>query len=128
MALSLRTIILIRDRRQFTPKREEGHVKTKGRDGSEGTRYVDSHPKAPTAGGGMKITPTPSSRACRGCIAGLTPGFQASALLSCQKVLSILFLSRQFVVICYCSLRKLLSLDLPSSSHFLPYNLPRSKY
>lgn len=51
------TSILIRDRRQFTPRREGGHVKTKGRDGSdEDTRYADNHPKAPTAGGGIKTT------------------------------------------------------------------------
>lgn len=59
MALSTRTSILIRDRIQFTPRREEGHLKTKGRDGSdEDTRYADSHPKAPTARGGLKNNPT----------------------------------------------------------------------
>lgn len=124
MALSPRTNILIRDRIQFTPRREEGHVKTKGRDGSdEDRRYADSYPKAPTAGGGLK---TALLRASRGCTARLTPGFQTSAFLNCQEVLSVLSLSRQFVVIYYRSIKKLVSLHLQSSSHFLPYNLEQN--
>lgn len=75
-ALYPMTGVLIRERRKFTDQRE-GHVKTRGRDGSDAdTRHADSHQKSPKAGRGIKIS---FPRASRGCPAWFTPWFQTCA-------------------------------------------------